>query len=100
MNYQQEFYNLKKRLEAEGFVVGFVPYDTFLDFAAMNRATAKKFGLKMPNGLDIAIEVGHPWRKQYKNLVHEAQELYDEEKKHMCYWLSHIDATRKEECIK
>ena len=100
MNYQQEFYKLKAQLEAEGFNVGFVPYDTFFDFAAMNRATAKKFGLKMPNGLDFAVEVGHSWKKLYKNLLHEAQELYDEEKKHMPYWPSHVDATKKEECIK
>ena len=66
----------------------------------MNRATAKKFGLKMPNGLDFAVEVGHSWKKLYKNLLHEAQELYDEEKKHMPYWPSHVDATKKEECIK
>ena len=99
MNYQQEFYKLKTQLEAEGFNVGFVPYDTFFDFAAMNRATAKKFGLKMPNGLDFAVEVGHSWKKLYKNLLHEAQELYDEEKKHMPYWPSHVDATKKESLI-
>lgn len=99
--WEGRFVALKQYLENQGIRVVFVPHDYYGDFAAMNRETARRFGAPMPGNADIALERGHSWEAQFKNLVHEANELGIElAHPGIKYWRPHMVSLEQEKLIR
>ena len=90
--YRKKLDDLARKCRRAGVKVRFVPGSRLKDFAGQNDEASKKMGFhKLPDDT-VLIDRDMPVRSQYRNLLHEVEEMVRMEKLGQSYWKAHLAA--------
>jgi hypothetical protein len=96
LEYRKKLNDLVRTCRKAGVKVRFVPGGSLKDYAGVNDEAAKKLGFhKLPDDT-ILIDRDMSIKTQYKNLIHEVEEMVRMEKLGDKYWMAHLAALRAE----
>ena len=94
--YRRKLDDLARKCRRAGVKVRFVPGNYLKDYAGQNDEAAKKMGFhKLPDDT-VLIDRDMPVKSQYRNLLHEVEEMVRMEKLGDKYWTAHLAALRAE----
>jgi len=96
LNYRKKLDDLARTCRKAGIRIRFVPGKQLFDYAGFNDEAAKKLGFHKMSDDSILIDRDMPVKTQYKNLLHEVEEMVRMEKLGDKYWTAHLAALRAE----